>query len=977
MMKLNELYVLFINASDVLFDINGFEVTVAILIYSILVLVLLIALISYRFNHRTQQKANRYMDDEALVFNKKGLEKYFKKKRRKFSNPTLVVVEIRNLDYLYTNYKQRNKLIIKIADILLAGLKKVEVVGRVEFNKFIIAYNKYTRDQIREKCIQINQKFEDLVIEDYGKFDFNLFFGIYEEVPLKDKEVLDVTCAIIRYSNMTDGNRYYYCQEVSDSLERIKRMNTEKDYDFEQRRFVPYIQPKVDFKTGRVVGGEILVRWVDENNNFKYSPAEFIPLFESNGFVKKIDDLMFQHACLLAKTLSQKGHKDVVISVNVSKVNFLAADFERKIRTAITDYQVDPKHVEIEVTETVVTENFQHVSNSIMSLRQMGFNVAMDDFGQEYSSLGLLSTNPFDTIKLDRIFFRNKLATEKDRHIVRNLLEMLTKLNYKKVCEGVSDKQTLDVLATINQDVIIQGFCISTPIPVTQFEAFLDTVFEFNYPPVESLSATLSGTIKANGDNVEASVEKTAGNTSINISGLGGNNNYSKEFEEMRNQMAAMEIRFQERMAAQQRQSQEDEIRRLREEMAKLQENPRTNYNEIDALRREVELLRNQNNNTTTTAVPNNYGRDDEVYRLRRELEDLRYQQDRDRDRNRFDREYYEREMQGRYESYPFVRKESEYESLQRQIQEIRDKQNSQPQLDVNLLIEKLSKNNTMSDIEKAKSETQDLRAKLEKERKEKEELEALLNELQNKQVEEPEDFDEAALQEEADNALNLDLDSLKDDFEDDFEDDEDDSDDEEPVAEKITKPNLTLEELEAIIKMYQDKYQDNWNQKAKEELKDGYYEVVNGLKYYKGRQKLTFKDKMKNLSPELKQIYNIVKNEFMKYKGVTNKLTNSYDCFYIGRKQVAKISFTSKKMKVFLAANPANYPDRQFPHKDLSNKKAHARTPYYTLIKSSLSVRRINKVYADVMQENGLVADTSYKPIDYAIKFKFMKNEE
>ena len=129
-------------------------------------------------------------------------------------------------------------------------------------------------------------------------------------------------------------------------------------------------------------------------------------------------------------------------------------------------------------------------------------------------------------------------------------------------------------------------------------------------------------------------------------------------------------------------------------------------------------------------------------------------------------------------------------------------------------------------------------------------------------------------------------------------------------------------------------------------------------------------------MSPELKQIFNIVKNEFMKYNGVTNKLTKSYDCFYYGRKLIAKLSLTSSKIKVYLAANPANYNPRQFPHKDLSNKKSQAKTPYYTLVKSSLSVKRVNKVYADVMDENGLTVNPGYKPIDYAAKFKFIKEE-
>lgn len=964
--------------SDALFKIGDYEITLPMILLAGLCLILFIAIIAYRFNHRTQQKATKYMDDESLIYNKKGLEKYFKKKRRRFSNPTLVVVEIRNLNYLYSNNQKRNKLLLNITDKFLGGLKSIEVVGRVEFNKFLIAYNKLDREQVKEKCIAIEKKFDDFVFEEYGQFDFNVYFGIYPNAPLKNKDVIDIACAIIKYSNITDGKRYYYCDEVAEAVARIKRMNLEKDFDFEQKRFVPYIQPKVDFKTGQVVGGEILVRWVDDNNNFKYSPAEFIPLFESNGFIKKVDDLMFKHACNLAKTIAAKNHPNVVISVNVSKLNFLAPDFEKRIKANLAECNVNPRHVEIEVTETTVSENFQYVSNCIMSLRQMGFNVAMDDFGQEYSSLGLLSSNPFDTIKLDRIFFRNKLQTDKDKHIVRNLLDMLSKLNYKKVCEGVSDKQTLDVLATINQDIIIQGFCISPPIPVSQFEAFLDTVFEFNYPPIEEYSNVNLPNI----DGAKVGIEKEANgqggsNTSINITGLGGQtqqHDYSKDFEDLRNKMSNMENRLAERN----RQNQEDELRLLKEELLRMQANPRTNSNEIESLRREIDMLRTQR--TSPAYIHSDiYSRDDEIHRLRREIEDIRYQQDRDRDRSRFDREYFEREQYGRYESSPFIKKEANYvdnsseiEKLQQQIRELQEQQRNQPQLDVNLLIERLSKNNNSThlyDLERQRSETQSLREKLEQERKERAELEALLAEFQNKE-ESLSYEEEEELQRNADSNLNLSLDSLSD-FED--EDIDEDEDDEEVETEKVEKPTLTLEELEAIIKSYQDKYQDNWAQAAQSELKEGFSEVVNGLKYYKENKKMTFLDKVKNMSPELKQIYNIIKNEFMKYNGITNKITNTYDCFYIGRNQVAKMSITSRKVKVYLAADPSKY---SFPHKDFSHKKVHARTPYYTLLKSPLSIKRASKVFEDIATEHNLSVNQNHKPVDYVMKFKFMKTE-
>ena len=277
---------------------------------------------------------------------------------------------------------------------------------------------------------------------------------------------------------------------------------------------------------------------------------------------------------------------------------------------------------------------------------------------------------------------------------------------------------------------------------------------------------------------------------------------------------------------------------------------------------------------------------------------------------------------------------------------------------------------------EKAEAEAKSLRERLEQERKEREDLESLIAELQNKQSEEEEVIEvdlaeQVREQEEADRNLNLDLSTLS---RTDVADDEDDDDDDEEEIEKLAKPKLSLEELEAIIQSYREKYNEDWSTYAKNELKDGYYEIIDGLNYYK-RTRRTFLDRIKKASPELKQVFNIVKNEIMKYSSVSNKLTNFYDSFYLGRKLVCKLSLTSKKLKVYLAVDPTKYPERQFPHKDVSEKKAHARTPYYTMVRSQLSVRRINKVIADLMQEQNIAVNQSYKVVDYANKFKYMKD--
>ncbi|MDE7213657.1 MAG: hypothetical protein K2N42_03655, partial [Anaeroplasmataceae bacterium] len=465
------------------------------------------------------------------------------------------------------------------------------------------------------------------------------------------------------------------------------------------------------------------------------------------------------------------------------------------------------------------------------------------------------------------------------------------------------------------------------------------------------------------------------GGTSINISGLGGGTTvvpeHNKEMEEMRRQMEEMRRQFQSTLEEQKRQAHEEEMKRMREEMARMQNQPRErdHSSEYDALRLEIERLKASQNNSTNTYIQREYrdsryyDYEDEISRLRREVSDLRYA-DRDRGRDH----YYVRDSRDR-----------EYEMLQKQIDDLKENQKNQPVFNIDELVERLTKRQDDSRyrIEKAEAEAKSLRERLEQERKEREDLESLINELQSKQDEEdeivPDEAEQVRLQEEADHNLNLDLSTLsKIEVADDDDEDEDEDDEEE--FEKLAKPKLSLEELEAIIQSYRDKYNDDWSTYAKDELKDGYYEIIDGLNYYK-RTRRTFLDRIKKASPELRQVYNIVKNEIMKYDSVSNKLTNFYDSFYIGRKLVCKLSLTSTKLKVYLAVDPAKYPERQFPHKDVSDKKAQARTPYYTMVRSQLSVRRVNKVIDDLMEEYKLSENPSYKAVDYANKYKFLKD--
>ncbi len=448
--------------------------------------IVIAAVFLFRFNTKTQMKVSFNMDDETQVYNPKGLDVYINNNSKKFVNPVVVVVEIKNLVIVYKDYPKKRKLMMRIADLLLKGLSNIETVARIEFNKFAIIYSDRDKNDIRERLLAFDKALNDEEFDKNIDIKFVVNFGVNEK-PRLDEGYNNVRYAesSITLSPVKDKNIYYYCDEVTVALGKQNRMNEAKQIAFEEKRFVSYIQPKVSLETGTVIGGEILCRWVDEMQNPIYSPGEFIPLFESNGFIKQIDDLMFENACMMAATLVRRGYNDIVISVNLSKADMDGTDIVKKLLEVCNKHSVNPRNIEVEITESAVMSNSKYISSVIMQLRQSGFKVAMDDFGKEYSSLSSLADNPFDTIKIDGVFFKDGLQTEKTKNIAKDILTMLSKLNCEIVCEGVENKPTLDIIASINRNVVIQGYYFSKPIPTYQFESFVETKYDLDFPEPE------------------------------------------------------------------------------------------------------------------------------------------------------------------------------------------------------------------------------------------------------------------------------------------------------------------------------------------------------------------------------------------------------------------------------------------------------------------------------------------------------------
>ncbi len=236
------------------------------------------------------------------------------------------------------------------------------------------------------------------------------------------------------------------------------------------QEFQVYLQPKVEVANGTTTGAEALVRWIERDGNMIF-PNDFIPLFESNGFIVELDKYMLGRVCRYQKEWMDKGRVCVPISVNFSRLNLKNSNFATEIKELVNGYGVPANLIEIEVTETTVSENETEFRALFGELTEAGFAVSIDDFGSGYSSLGMLKNFDIRILKLDKSFFESS-ANNRGDIVVEGVVNMANSLSMYTVAEGIETQQQVELLKNVGCDSA-QGYFYAKPMPAESFESFL------------------------------------------------------------------------------------------------------------------------------------------------------------------------------------------------------------------------------------------------------------------------------------------------------------------------------------------------------------------------------------------------------------------------------------------------------------------------------------------------------------------------
>lgn len=315
-----------------------------------------------------------------------------------------------------------------------------------------------------------------------GKYPFSARYGISFMVPKKEDDInsgkksisqLIGEASMARKTIKSNGDHPYavFNTHMAKRILQEQKIERTMEKSLARGEFLVVYQPKILLSTDKIIGAEALVRWNSRELGF-LTPDKFIPLFESNGFIKKLDFAVYEMVFKFIRAQLDKNQPVVPISINMSRNHTNTREFMKEFLGLVEKYAV-PKHlIEIELLERSVANEKPILQEITNELHKNGFTVAMDDFGNGESSLTMLNQIPIDVLKFDQNFLRNADNMEKTEQFITSLMKMAQQLNKKTVFEGVETEEQRDFLKSINCDSV-QGYFYSKPLSQEDFVRFM------------------------------------------------------------------------------------------------------------------------------------------------------------------------------------------------------------------------------------------------------------------------------------------------------------------------------------------------------------------------------------------------------------------------------------------------------------------------------------------------------------------------
>lgn len=390
------------------------------------------------------------------------------------ANYAVIYSDIRNFKYINDVYgfAVGDKILCHYVRCMQESKKK-ETYGRVSGDTFLSLIRYQDAREIAEHCRSMSQSLSDIsaIIPDAASL--HIYMGVYctdgDNASISIEKMIDrANLAHQQAKNHAIAPCVVYTDELRQAMIAEQALENRMESALSDGEFEVYLQPKYNLHNDAVTAAEALVRWNHPEEGL-ISPARFIPLFERNGFIRKLDAYMFESVCKLLQRWMQENRALLPISVNISRAQLHSNQFLSEYVRLKNAYDIPDRCIEIEFTESLAFGDIDRIQKVLQHFHAHGFSCSIDDFGAGYSSLNLLKDLPVDVLKLDKLFFDKSTDPEREQIIIESVVSMAKRLHMCTVAEGVEALEQVEFLRKIGCD-LIQGYVFDRPLPVSVFE---------------------------------------------------------------------------------------------------------------------------------------------------------------------------------------------------------------------------------------------------------------------------------------------------------------------------------------------------------------------------------------------------------------------------------------------------------------------------------------------------------------------------
>lgn len=405
----------------------------------------------------------------------KEAEKIIERARSKDEKLAFLYVDIDDFKQINDTlgYSAGDKLLIHIGQVLKSNEKNNYYLSKLGEDEYsIILTGVKDKEDVIERTERILNAIRQPWCTDNYEFNISASIGI-SLFPDNGDNFYD----LMKYGNMAmfhvkqrgKNGYFFYQDELGESISYNTFIINHIRRAIEEEEFKLQYQPIINLITGELYGFESLLRWYNPERGY-ISPMEYIPLIEETGQIVDVTSHVLKMAIKQKKLWQDMGFKGFVLGVNISNKSLMKCGIDEELKMILREYDVDPKELVLEITETVFADNINYCIDSLFGVRELGIRMALDDFGTGYSSLAQLKRLPINYIKIDKSFIKNLSRTTEDKIIVRTIINMAHNLGLYVIAEGIETKAQRDALIELGCDYG-QGFYFAEPLDPVDVEA--------------------------------------------------------------------------------------------------------------------------------------------------------------------------------------------------------------------------------------------------------------------------------------------------------------------------------------------------------------------------------------------------------------------------------------------------------------------------------------------------------------------------